>query len=292
LPSVFRFCKSLLYADDLVLYAHAKSVSEVQQILQDELRKLSKWCEENDMQINVTKTKSMIFMNRKTKLDPLVLSVNGCSIESVTTFKYLGVVLDQFLNFKVHFDTVCKKIRSRINLIRRYKKHYTRKQVLVFVNSLVFSINDYCLPVWGYVCKSEIGKIDKLLLKALTLVPTRMKLGSVHDVFENCNQLTFSERRDLYATKFIFNQGVLESETSSLFAEELQLKQLERSSLFANNFVVPSLRTVFGQRSWFYQGIKFWNSMPPHIKELITMGKFEKEARSYLLKLRGRNYSN
>ena len=49
-----------LYADDTTLYYIGKSQACIEQQLQCALLKLSKWCKENGMLINTTKTKVML----------------------------------------------------------------------------------------------------------------------------------------------------------------------------------------------------------------------------------------
>jgi len=286
LPQAFKLCMSLLYADDLVLYAHGKSVKEVQSVIEEELAMLASWCRDNGMLVNVQKTKCMIFMNRRRNLEPLVLSYDTAPIEEVKSFIYLGVELDQCLVFKLHFDKVHRKIMGRVRLIKRYTRNYPRKQVHMFVNSLIFSIVDYCLPVWGYMCNTEIERLDKALLKALQIIPSHINLKSKLDIFEHNNQLTLSERRDLLALKFLFNHGVKDSSVSKLFEKDLCKNSHDRSSISARNFVVPMMRTVFGQRSCFYQGIKSWNSLPTKVKESVTIGSLETGVRNHLLTLR------
>ena len=68
----------------------------------------------NKLTLNVRKTKFIIF-GTKPKLNqlpsiPLQLTINNQNVEQVTSFKYLGIILDENLNFMEHIDHVYKKI--------------------------------------------------------------------------------------------------------------------------------------------------------------------------------------
>ena len=49
------------------------------------------------------------------------VEVNGTSIAGVSSYKYLGIYLDQTLNFATHFDKIYKKATGRLNLLRRIR---------------------------------------------------------------------------------------------------------------------------------------------------------------------------
>ena len=73
-----------MYADDLIL------LSETVEGLQNCLSKLSTYCEEWGLQVNVKKTKSMIF-NNTGRLVPINLKYNYNEIENVRSYSYLDV---------------------------------------------------------------------------------------------------------------------------------------------------------------------------------------------------------
>ena len=60
------------YADDTVLYSKKKSLQRAQTDLQEDLDGLSEWCVDNDIYINVEKTKAMFF-GSKAKMNKITL---------------------------------------------------------------------------------------------------------------------------------------------------------------------------------------------------------------------------
>ena len=75
-----------MYADDLIL------IGESEKELQDQLNKLNEICKGKDLEINIKKTKCMVF-SRGNKLCKANISINGQNIENVKTFKYLGFTI-------------------------------------------------------------------------------------------------------------------------------------------------------------------------------------------------------
>jgi predicted PolB exonuclease-like 3'-5' exonuclease len=81
-----------MYADDVIL------LSETSEGLQNCLEKLHKYCEVWGLQVNIKKTKSMIF-NNTGRLDPIKFTYNKNIVENVRKYSYLGVVFSNSGSF-------------------------------------------------------------------------------------------------------------------------------------------------------------------------------------------------
>ena len=98
MPKCVKQCTVQLNADDTVIYFSNKCHIHVyaKDILQRDLDNLQVWCHKNKLTVNVKKTKSMIFGTTKKigSLSNLDLKMQNMSLSQVTSYKYLGVVLD------------------------------------------------------------------------------------------------------------------------------------------------------------------------------------------------------
>ena len=65
LPQCLNHCKSILYADDTLLYYSGKTVADLQLKINTDLESLSQWLNNNLLILNYDKTKFMIFANKK-----------------------------------------------------------------------------------------------------------------------------------------------------------------------------------------------------------------------------------
>jgi len=73
----------------------------------------------NRLQLNTTKTKDMVvdFRRKKPKLQPV--SIEGVDVEVVRTYKYLGLQLDDRLDWTAYIHSVHRKGQSRLYFLRR-----------------------------------------------------------------------------------------------------------------------------------------------------------------------------
>ena len=83
---------------------------QTQRDLNKELEKLSKWFESNKLSINTKKTHYIVFTLSKNVLDTqIAVKINETPIEKI---KFLGVYLDDKLNWATNINHICGKLRK------------------------------------------------------------------------------------------------------------------------------------------------------------------------------------
>jgi len=179
LPQGILHAIAILYADDIALCYSSKSKDDLITRIQEDTDRIIAWCEENKMRINPEKTKFMIFHPRSTTNTDTHISIYNQPIEQVNTFKCLGVWLDPKLSFNAHFDKVNKDVSIRANLINRNKKFFPFKDLKSIFDSLVLSVINYCLPIWGNLCTTRITKLDRKIIFMAIMYFTN-KISSVN----------------------------------------------------------------------------------------------------------------
>ncbi|KAI3351341.1 hypothetical protein L3Q82_005882 [Scortum barcoo] len=80
---------------------------------EDEYRELIKdfvtWCDLNHLLLNTTKTREMVVDFRRPRPHPEPVIIKGDCVEVVHTYKYLGVQLDDKLDWTANTDALCRK---------------------------------------------------------------------------------------------------------------------------------------------------------------------------------------
>ena len=71
------------------------------------------WCQENNLTLDVNKTKEMIVNFRKQQREHPPIHIDGTVVEMVVSFKYLGVHITDKLNWSTHTDSVVKKAQQQ-----------------------------------------------------------------------------------------------------------------------------------------------------------------------------------
>ncbi|KAI4897428.1 hypothetical protein NFI96_004653 [Prochilodus magdalenae] len=123
------------------------------------------WCTTNHLKLNITKTKEMCIDFRRSRPSQQPISIKGVDVEVVRSYRYLGVHLDERLDWSVNTDIVYKKAQSRLYFLRRLGSfRICQKLLLMFYQSVVASVLFYAVVCWGgSISKRDAGRLDRLL---------------------------------------------------------------------------------------------------------------------------------
>ncbi len=116
-------------ADDTVVLGLINNDDEAAYL--DEVERLTSWCQDNCLSLNVSKTKELIVDFRKRQQRPYTpLMISGTPVERVSSFKYLGVHISEDLTWTTHIQTQVKKARQRLYHLRQLRKFRVSPAIL------------------------------------------------------------------------------------------------------------------------------------------------------------------
>jgi hypothetical protein len=72
----------------------------------EEVKALVEWGQENNLSLNVNKTKEQIVDFRKQQRDNAPIHIDGTAVEKVESFKFLSVHITDDLKWSTHTDSV------------------------------------------------------------------------------------------------------------------------------------------------------------------------------------------
>ena len=101
--------------------------------------------------------------------DPLKqLTIKNEPVEIVSTYKYLGITVDDQLNWQAHSALTFKKMNQRLFLLRKLRSFNIDTKILsLFYKSCIESVLLFCLMSYGGNCNAkDKNKFDSLIRKA------------------------------------------------------------------------------------------------------------------------------
>ena len=114
------YSSSILFADDTTLYKTHRNLVYLKWCLEDDLNTLSDWFAANKLTLNLDKTVCMLFQKNNMN-DEIVLKVNDMTIRNQTETKFLGMWLDQSLNWHSHIQKLILKIKRNKYLLKQWQ---------------------------------------------------------------------------------------------------------------------------------------------------------------------------
>ena len=87
----------------------------------DDIKECVSWCKSNNLILNTSKTKEMVFDFSKSHDVTSSVFIDGIEIECVLDFKYLGTFFSEDLKWHTNSDELYKKIKSRFYAFSKFK---------------------------------------------------------------------------------------------------------------------------------------------------------------------------
>ena len=158
----------VMYADDTTLFSTVSK--EIEQNINKEIYKITTWLHSNNLRLNVSKFKFMIFFKHPKVTPKLNISVNDNQIDQVDEFNFLGIIIDQSVTWVSHIRKISLKISRVIGILRKLKRTFPQYILRTIYNSLVHPHLIYGLNLWGFKHK-RITVLQKKAVRILTFRP-------------------------------------------------------------------------------------------------------------------------
>jgi hypothetical protein len=110
----------------------------------------------------------MIFHNPRKKIKELKLHIENTSIDRIQDFNFLGLTVNESLDWKSHIDKISNKISRSIGILNRLKHFLPLEIKKMLYNSLILPHINFCVLAWGYNC-SRIVKLQKKAVRIVSL---------------------------------------------------------------------------------------------------------------------------
>ena len=261
----FRFIN---YADDTTLLNSLKLENKnISKIINMEVKKVYNWLCFNKLSLNVEKTKYMVFHNKFKNIDYPELRLNDRIIDRVENFNFLGIILNQNLNWNHHLDKISIKISRSIGAMYRLKNIVPQHVLSILYNSTILPHLSYGILAWG--AKTEhIFKIQK---RAVRIVSNRRYISHTEPIFKSLNFLKVTDLYKLHVLKFYYNY--CHNNLPSYFRsfEFPKISQIHSyNTRNKENFNVPKTRTKMAEYCLRNMIPRILNTTAPSILQKIN----------------------
>jgi len=122
--------------------------------MQSFFHQLLNWADQNDMVVNLTKTKEMVFGPPSIISNLSPISATSYQIQRASEAKVLGVHIDSNLSWHTHVEAIVSKATQRLYFLKQLKRAgVPRAQLLLlhFYISVIRPVLEYAVPVWHHL---------------------------------------------------------------------------------------------------------------------------------------------
>ena len=159
-----------LFADDTNLFISDSDINSLQQTANIYLKQMEAWFIANKLSLNIDKTCYSIFSKGSPQRTNITLCIDNKLIARVPMYKYLGVIIDEFLKWDEHIDYVYKKLLKFIGIFYKLRNIIPHRCMSSLYFSFVYPHLLYGIEVFGNASKSSLDKLCKLNNKLIRIL--------------------------------------------------------------------------------------------------------------------------
>ena len=304
LPNISKKLKFFLFADDTNIYYEAKNLKEMEKVVNKELKFLHLWLSVNRLSLNIDKTNFVVFHPHNKPVKELItIKINKKAINEKKYVKYLGILIDSTLSYKLHIDNICKKISRSIGVMYKIRYFVNPSILRNLYYAIIYPHILYGIEVWGSTFDYLINRIIVLQKKCVRMMTFNdgdfVRNGPlVHTIplFKKLKILPLVNVYHIRLCLFVYDclNGINSEQFKYMYilyrnmhghGTRNNVLQTATHSTYSKYLFNPYARTNYGKKSVKVMGVKVWNALPSEIRDLDARMKFSLACKKYYYSL-------
>lgn len=257
----FREAETVCYADDTAIIFHGSDWNHASCNAEHGLSLVSDWLKRNLLTLNVQKSEFLCFHKTSATAPTSLSSITvhtcdgsgvACSCEALTrtaATKYLGVVLDEKLNFYRHINLLSGRVRKTANILRLLRDTAPPEVLKMTYFALCQSLLTYCISSWGGAAKTHMLQLERAQRCVLKTMLNKPRRYPTSDLYREADVLSV---RRLFILKIV-------TDTHRRVLRSADYGALITKRMF--HIPLPSIRSSFAKRFHPYISAYLYNNV-------------------------------
>ena len=188
---------SLLFADDTTIYMAHRNLRYLKWCVEEDMKRLITWFKADKLTLNLGKTVCVLFQ-RNGQRQTVMLELDNVHITSVREVKFLGMWLDDYLNWCTHVQKLILKLTRNLNLLKYSQKMMPKETKKLVYHAHIGSHIQYGIMLWGNgISNEQLNKLQKIQNQCMryisgnrinnTRLNKELKILKINDMVELAN---------------------------------------------------------------------------------------------------------
>lgn len=210
------------------------------------------------------------------------------SLQQKDHVKYLGVMIDDNLNWKYHISFICSRISRNTGIFYRLRYYLSPLQLRQIYYNLIYPYLSYAIVAWGSTYKSHLKGLQTKQNHIVRIVFFSTLYGqnteSALPLLNLLDLLTVDHIYELQALKFIHNwhKHQLPSNFDKYFQYAKNVHSYNTRYASNDNLYQARARTNTGKQAITFMASSLWQKLPLELK-IVNGNIFCKKLKLHLL---------
>lgn len=272
----------IMFADDTNIINTGGDMKQAMQNVINTLKELKDWMIQNKLNINTNKTKYMIFKTKKglTKETKQQLMYDNKELEEVNSIKFLGIKIDNELNFIKHIELVANSIKAIIPICYKLRDKLSDSTKKMLYYALIYSRISYGIEVYSNTSWNNLLMLDKIHKRIIKILYNENKYASMRRVYV---EKQFLNLRHIISYHIIMigykwaNNMLPNLLKKDILPQNQDNRTRQYSYIYKQQFTTNQEQKILS-----YRVSKYWNELPKNLK-IQKYSEFKKQLKAYLL---------
>lgn len=277
LKKSLQYCNIKFFADDTLIYIGFKDVNDGQTKINNDLNNIYIAINQNKLKLNVKKTKLMIITKKLNINKNLIdIRIDNNRLEFVNELKYLGVILDDNLDFKKNCNYVASKMARKNGLLMRIGNSLNMQQKIQVYKTTIEPHLNYCSTILFLSNKEDINRLQKIQNRCMRNILKVDRRYSSENLLKTLEFLSVDQRIKFNTLVNIFK--IVNKISPEYLANKIKLNSdnARKATLRNRNLIQTNNATRgYTQNSLFYKGINMYNMLSNECKNANNVGIFK-----------------
>ena len=218
----------------------------------------------------------------------IVLLIDRKRIMEVSETKFLGIIIDNKLNWKPDIRYVCTKVAKGIGIILKARKVFNHETLSTLYYTFVCPCPNCCIHAWGRPYNTHLKDLCVLQNKIIRIINCILPRTNVDHLYIQQNILSVNRLYyyDIGIFMYTFSNSMLPEMFYSFFSRIEDGHSYHTRQSSAKHLYVNFRSTSRGQRSCIYSNAIIWNCILDSFNPECAIGLFKKTTPSTILELK------
>ena len=197
------------------------------------------------------------------------LLLSNVLIERVHVTKFLGVHLDEDLNWKYHISQISLKVSRSLGILNKVRYIFSKSILRTLYFTIIQPYFIYCNIAWGGATQTALNKLFYLQKRAVRIVSHSKFRAPTNSIFKDLNILKLTDIHKMQMSLFVYKH--LNALLPYCCVHHIQIATLSyphslcKKLLFKNTFC----RTLVREKYIGITAAQIWDSLPDTLNHCL-----------------------
>ena len=272
---VAQSAATIQFADDVAVYCSADTTQAVASALSTAVSSLAVWLEERGLILNEKKSQVLtVFPGRGAGCRVTVLC-RSQALPTVPSAKYLGVIIDEGLNFQQHLKAITAKVSRKVSALWRTQRCLSLAARVHYLKSMVMPDPTYASSCFVFcLTAQQATDLQTLENKAVRAVFGARPYDSAQPLLQRVELYRIAELHKQKALLLTWRciHGIAGNLLCALISRSPDRRTRLQKDIGED---VPPATSRAGQARFSFPAPKLWNALPSDIRTIPQCSVFK-----------------